>query len=317
MNVALLGCGKAGRVMLDELMKNPLIQSVQIYDPEFNDIKGDYITTDKDIKFFGKFNGFKSGINLAVIATPDHIHTDYVLEAIQLGVHCFVEKPFVTNYKDLVKLKSAVNSNPSARMTSNLILRASPLFRKVERAFREKAFGSNVFIEGKYLYGRWEKLVNGWRGNSEYSVILGGLIHLVDLLCFITNEYDYDHTIEYRRITTNKPNNVNDFGSMTFSKADIGVAHLTTNFSTPIEHRRDFSIYGDQGWIEVKGDLISTGGKIAELNLEHLSAKAISKGELLHSFILDISVSSEGSSLYPTKDEVFKVLELCLIQKSN
>jgi hypothetical protein len=85
---------------------------------------------------------------------------------------------------------------------------------------------------------------------------------------------------------------------MTFSKADIGVAHLTTNFSTPIEHRRDFSIYGDQGWIEVKGDLISTGGKIAELNLEHLSAKAISKGELLHSFILDISVSSEGSSLY-------------------
>ena len=39
------------------------------------------------------------------------------------------------------------------------------------------------FLEGDYNYGRIDKLTKGWRGKvKDYSVILGGGIHLLDLI---------------------------------------------------------------------------------------------------------------------------------------
>jgi len=316
MKVALIGCGKAGQALLDELLINPKIKSIQVYDPEFEKIKKSYNLAGKDVFFNQNPIKLDLGINLVIIATPDHMHTEHIIEAINLGIHCFVEKPLVTNYQELKAVKSAIDAKPSVKITSNLILRAAPLFIELQNAFRNKSFGSQVFVDGKYLYGRWEKLENGWRGNSEYSVILGGLIHLVDLLCYVTNNYEYESTIEYRRLTRKMPFNVNDFGSMTLSNVNIGLAHLITDFSTPIEHRRDLAIYGDEGWIEIKGKSVSAGGKIADLNLEDLRAVAPSKGELLRLFINDISENNQNPTLYPTSAEVMKVLELCLDHKA-
>jgi predicted dehydrogenase len=111
------------------------------------------------------------------------------------------------------------------------------------------------------------------------------------------------------------PNDIDDFGSIVLSNPNIGLAHLTTNFSAPIEHRRDFAIYGDNGWIEIRGKQVYSGGKIAGLNLDNLSAVAKSKGDLLRSFIENVSQNSYGASLYPTKSEMLKVLELCIEHK--
>jgi hypothetical protein len=136
-------------------------------------------------------------------------------------------------------------------------------------------------------------------------------------LCFLTDNYDFTSTIQYRRLTNKIPLNVNDFGSITLSNVSIGLAHLTTNFSTPVEHRRDLAIYGDRGWIEIKGTNISTGGVLADLNLENSLARAPSKGDLLRSFVNDISNNAQASTLYPTRTEMLKVLEMCFDHKAT
>ena len=315
MKVALVGCGKAGKALLNELIVNPIVESIKVYDPEFEKIQNEYNSFEKSVSFNPNLDDFMSDLDLLVIASPDHLHAKYLIEAINLGINCFVEKPAVTSISDLTAMKTAIENNPEVQITSNLILRAAPLFIALQKAFSENAFGSKVFIEGKYLYGRWEKLSNGWRGEPGYSVILGGLIHLVDILCFVTGNYEFEKKTEYHRLTNKMPYNINDFGSMILSNASIGLAHLTTNFSSPIDHRRDFAIYGDKGWIEIHGKQISSGGEIAELNVDKLNAIANSKGDLLRSFIGNVSQNYQGASLYPTKMEMLKVLELCIGHK--
>lgn len=312
MKVALVGCGKAGKALLNELIVNPIVASIRVYDPEFEKIQNEDNLFEKNISFYSNLDYFRSDLDLLVIASPDHLHAKYLIEAIDSGINCFVEKPGVTNISDLIAMKTAIENNPKVQITSNLILRAAPLFIALQKAFNENAFGSKVFIEGKYLYGRWEKLSTGWRGESGYSVILGGLIHIVDLLCFVTGNYEFEKKTEYHRLTNKMPNIINDFGSMILSNTNIGLAHLTTHFSSPIDHRRDFAIYGDNGWIEIHGKQVSAGGGIAELNLDKLSAIANSKGDLLRSFIGNISQNYQGVSLHPTKIEMLKVLELCI-----
>jgi predicted dehydrogenase len=315
MRVALVGCGKAGKALLDELRINPIVESIKVYDPKFDKVQSEYISTEKNISFYQSLEGFMKNLDLLVIASPDHLHAGYLTDAIALGINCFVEKPAVASISDFIALKAAIESNPEVQITSNLILRAAPLFIALRKAFNENAFGSKVFIEGKYLYGRWEKLSTGWRGATGYSVILGGLIHLVDMLCFVTSNYEFQRKTEFHRLTNKMPHDIDDFGSIVLSNTNVGLAHLTTNFSSPIEHRRDFAIYGDNGWIEIRGKQVYSGGKIAGLNLDNLSAVAKSKGDLLRSFIGNVSQNSYGASIYPTKIEMLKVLELCIEHK--
>jgi predicted dehydrogenase len=316
MNVALVGCGKAGKALLAELIVNPTVQFIKVYDPEFESIQNEYRVVDKNILFCRSLDNFMANLDLLVIASPDHLHAKYLIEAISLGINCFVEKPAVANISEFAAVKAAIENNPEVNITSNLILRAAPLFIALQKAFTENMFGSKVFIEGKYLYGRWEKLSTGWRGAPGYSVILGGLIHIVDLLCFVTSNYEFEKRTELHRLTNKMPYDINDFGSMILSSTNIGLAHLTTNFSSPVDHRRDFAVYGDNGWIEIHGQHVESGGKIAELNLEKLSTKANSKGDLLRSFIKNIAQNNHQYSLYPSKIEMLKVLELCIEHKS-
>ena len=312
MKTALIGCGKAGQSLLEELVANNNVSKIEVFDPDITKYSDLYKTQDKDILFSSETNRFKPEYDLVVIATPDHLHTTYLLAAINNGVDCFVEKPLVTNWDDFYAIEVALNQQPNLRITSNLILRAAPLFRDLRLAYAAGFFGDKISVEGKYLYGRWGKLVNGWRGNLNYSVILGGLIHLVDLFCFITNNYDYESNVEYKRLTKQKPFGVKDFGSVSLSNEKIGIANLSTNFSTPLEHRRDFSIYGDQGWVEIRGSEVLVGGKLLDFNINNLSAKANTKGELLQAFIGDIVKGGQGASSYPTRKEMLEVVRICL-----
>lgn len=312
MKVALIGYGKAGQALFEELNVNEHVESIHIYDPAIKSTTSPLIPIKKNITFHDQPINIDSSFDLVVVATPDHLHKKYIIESINLGVSCFVEKPFVTTNGDLLEVARVIKANPEAKITTNLILRASPLFFEIRKLFRSGAFGSNTFIEGKYLYGRWEKLATGWRGAADYSVILGGLIHLVDLVCFISDEYKHESKIDYQRLTNKLPSDIKDFGSITLSSPNMGFAQLSTTFSTPIEHRRDLSIYGDKGWIEVRGSQVLTGGSLSGLNLENLSAKSISKGDLLRAFIRDIDKKNEVESLYPSKSEIIQVLKLCL-----
>jgi hypothetical protein len=87
---------------------------------------------------------------------------------------------------------------------------------------------------------------------------------------------------------------------------------LTTTFSSPVNHRRDISIYGDLGWIEVIGESIQTGGSLVGLGLEKLSTRSESKGALLKEFINDIQGQPIRANLCPSASEVFKVHKLLM-----
>ena len=312
MNVALIGYGKAGQALFEELNINHYVESIHVYDPVFNSINAPVMSRNEKLVFHDKPINIDASFDLVVVATPDHLHKEYILNAISLGISCFVEKPLITSKVDLIEVINATNVNPETKITTNLILRASPLFVEIRKLFLNGAFGSSVFIEGKYLYGRWGKLVNDWRGTADYSVILGGLIHLIDLVCFISNEFNFDCKIDFQRLTNKFPSDVKDFGSIVLTSPNIGIAHLTTSFSTPVDHRRDLAIYGDSGWIEIRGAEVLTGGNLAGLNLEKLPAKSISKGDLLSAFIKDINQTGVVEYLYPSRNEMIQVLKLCL-----
>jgi predicted dehydrogenase len=311
--VALIGCGKAGGDLLEELIGNSAITSIEIFDPRVHEIQN-LTGNNPKIDLLSSKSPKEFDYHLAVIASPDHTHFEYVENFLQNDVHSFIEKPMVTNSQDLTKLTKILESKVDIKLSNNFILRASPLFRSLRELISGGALGTKLFIEGKYLYGRWNKLLNGWRGSPlhDYSVILGGLIHIVDLCCYLTDTYDFEVQQESSRLTNLPPHHVKDFGQIWLKSEKVGVCSLTTTFSSPVNHRRDISIYGDLGWIEVIGESIQTGGSLVGLGLEKLSTRSESKGALLKEFINDIQGQPIRANLCPSASEVFKVHKLLM-----
>jgi len=126
-------------------------------------------------------------IDVVSIASWDAAHGDQVVRAIESGKHVFVEKPLCVTVEQARRIRAALALRPHLRLSTNFVLRHSPRFGLLRRMIAEDRFGEIFHVEGEYNYGRLNKLTDGWRGRDpEYSVVLGGAVHLIDLLLWLT-----------------------------------------------------------------------------------------------------------------------------------
>jgi len=128
-------------------------------------------------------------LDALVVASYDPEHGPTIERALNQGVSVFAEKPLATTHEHYVATANALERNPRVRLTTNTLLRRSPRFLALKRMIAAGELGSIFHLEGDYLYGRLEKLSAGWRGEDPtYSVTLGGAVHMIDLLIWLTGE---------------------------------------------------------------------------------------------------------------------------------
>ena len=86
--------------------------------------------------------------------TPDHIK-QAAIEAINAGKHVLLEKPMCMNLDQLKLIFKLLKQNKKIKMTSNLVLRTTSLFK----SFKKKINTNDLYyVEGDYIWGRRNKL---------------------------------------------------------------------------------------------------------------------------------------------------------------
>lgn len=125
-------------------------------------------------------------IQLLSIASYDNDHARQAEQAIRLGKHVLVEKPLCLLPEEAQRLRQALREHPGVRLSSNLNLRSCPRFRVLKARLTQGQLGVPFYLEADYLWGRVEKLTEGWRGRMPYySIILGASVHMVDLVVWL------------------------------------------------------------------------------------------------------------------------------------
>ena len=128
-------------------------------------------------------------IDVVSVASYDSAHFDQIAAALRAGKHVFAEKPVVIEDAHARELRRLLAERPDLRLSTNVPLRRSPRFLELRERIRAGELGTIFHAEGDYDYGRRHKLTDGWRaGEPHYSVVLGGAVHLVDLLLWLTDE---------------------------------------------------------------------------------------------------------------------------------
>ncbi len=260
-------------------------------------------------------------IDVISIASYDNYHSEQIIQALTNKKHVFVEKPICLSDCELEQIVKASNENPELCLSSNLILRRSPRFINLRKLIKKDGLGKLYYIEGDYNYGRLHKITKGWRGELPYySVMHGGGIHIIDLLCWITG----DQVIEVTAMGTNIATKNTQFkyddtvvALLRFKSGMIG--KITSNFACIYPHYHNLSVYGTESSFVQNH---SAGAVIYETNnpedkpvLVDDEYPGIVKGDLIPNFITSILEESEPDV---TKKEVFDAMSVSLaIEKSN
>ena len=112
--------------------------------------------------------------------------------------------------------------------------------------------GDIFHIEGSYDYGRLQKLTDGWRGKvPNYSVTLGGGIHLIDLIIWLSGK-----KITYvSGVGNGLATSESHFDGLSLTSASIefddgSTAQITSNYASVTPHHHKLCIYGTNGTFE-------------------------------------------------------------------
>lgn len=253
-------------------------------------------------------------VDIVSIASPDNFHVSQALPAIQKGIHVFIEKPICLCREDRDRLEEVLGQNPQVEMSSNLVLRLSSRFQELRESIRSGEFGDIYYLEGDYQYGRLHKLLEGWRGEiPDYSVMLGGGVHIIDLLLWMTGE-KVEEVMAYGNGISSRDTGFkhHDLAVALLKMKSGVVAKVSANFGSRRPHFHALEIHGTKK-LFINGNpdasLYCSVEKGAEAEVVTTPYRDYQKTDLIYSFVQ--SILGEGPALV-SATEVFEVTDVCL-----
>jgi predicted dehydrogenase len=239
-----------------------------------------------------------SAVQIVSIASYDDAHYGQVIAALRAGKHVFVEKPLCRTADEVCLIKRAW-AVARRHLASNLVLRAAPAYRWLNDAVAAGELGEVYAFDGDYLYGRLHKITDGWRADvDEYSVMLGGGIHLVDLMLGLTGERPTAvAAIGSRVCSSGTAFRYDDYQAATFRFPSGLVGRITANFGCIHRHQHIVRVYGTKATFvhDDAGTRLHTSREpsVAVRLLDEM-ARPASKGELIPPFVERILAGADG-----------------------
>lgn len=242
-DVGLIGLGNTGKEHLNYYLKRRDINKIYISDiKKIKNLKNKKLIIDNNLKKFKNSRNKK----IVSISNYDKDHFKLIKKYFK-NSHIFVEKPLCRTLKEINQINAlAKKTKFSNLLTSNLVLRKASIFNKIIKEIANGRFGKIYYFEGDYLYGRLKKILKGWRGKDKnYSIMMGGGIHMVDLMIRFLQSYpQFVYSSSNKVVTSKEKFNFKDFIQSTFYFKSGAIGKITANFGCIHKHQHVIKVYG-------------------------------------------------------------------------
>ncbi|MDX1959918.1 MAG: Gfo/Idh/MocA family oxidoreductase [Leptospiraceae bacterium] len=260
-----------------------------------------------------------SEVDVVSIASFDNYHYEEILLAIENNKHIFIEKPLCLYSHEARVIRNRLNEKPNIKISSNLILRKSPRFIDLRKKILSGEMGTIFYLDGDYNYGRVNKLTNGWRGEIDYySVILGGAVHLIDLILWLNGSRVREVSCFGNKISTKDTQFKHlDFAVALMKFENESNAKVSANFGCVYPHFHCLSVYGTEASFvnrKTSAEYFTSRDSSIEPELLNTEYPGIQKGDLIHSFLDDILGYGDSDV---NKEDVFKTISVCFAMENS
>ena len=231
----------------------------------------------------GRAKGFKAfenrsefladpDINLVLIATPNHLHKPFAIEALEAGKHVIVEKPVALNLKEFDEIWTAAEKAKKL-FTVHHNRRWDIDYLTMRQVIESGAIGKVYSIDTR-VYGN-NGMIYGWRTKPEYG---GGMVYDwgVHLFDQILNMYpDKKLKSIYAQAFSMLNPEVEDLFKAEMLFEDGPSVHVEVSTFTLQKAPRLF-VQGDKGTLVIEDFMASAGGiKLLRQRLDNMGQNIV------------------------------------------
>ena len=264
LTACLVGLGWWGRHLLSEASDSAVLKITSCVDPspealEFAKTRGlQHFKTLADALAGGVFDA-------VIIATPHSMHRDQCLQALEAGKAVFCEKPLALTAGDARRITEEAAARGSVLGVGHE-RRFEPGFERIAELIAGGTLGRIISVDANVSHNLMLRAKPGdWRLNAKEApagLWTGTGVHISDLIIASCGT-PTDARVELLSSSTN-------FSGEEFVRVDLqlstGVhATVTTLACTPYYGR--YTVFGDQGWVELVTLANVDGGQEAILTI--------------------------------------------------
>lgn len=244
LQVAVVGLGWWGRIIVALLMGNPKLRVVRGVDVQSAAVDGLRVTRDYDEVLRD------SEVAAVILCTPHSLHCEQIVRAALAGKHVFCEKPLALSRADAARAIAACNASGVALAVGHE-KRFEPPIQELMRLAGGGELGTLLQIEANFSQDKFLSLpADNWRlsgKDAPAGPLTATAIHLLDLSVGLLGPAARVFAC-VRQLGSHLANG--DTLGMLVNFNSGSNALLSAVLATPFDGR--FAVYGNQGWAEVR-----------------------------------------------------------------
>lgn len=188
-----------------------------------------------------------AGLDAVIVVTPDQVHREMTVAALEAGLHVLCEKPMALTLEDCRAMVNAAERSDKKVMVGQ-ISRYAPGFVKAKALIDAGEIGELFFVESEYAHDYSERNA-GWRLDPLRHGMLGGGCHAMDLLRWVAGDPNEVSAYANHKMLTDWPTDDCTIAIMKFPNNVIGKVFVSTGCKRNYTMRSVF--YGTLGTIIV------------------------------------------------------------------
>ena len=124
----------------------------------------------------------RDDIQVVAVFSPDHLHAEHAIAALQAGKHVVCTKPMCTRVEDAAEMVRLVDEE-KLKFLVGQTMRFEPMFAAARRLQEDGDLGEINLAEAHYVHdARHFFPFSPWRAQSPQDLMFGGASHPIDLL---------------------------------------------------------------------------------------------------------------------------------------
>ncbi len=243
----IVGAGYAGSQHMEAIENNSRTELVSIFTRNSKKVK-DFSRKNKAQCISTNFDDIiNSGIDVLIVSTPDHLHTEYVIKALKSGINVLCEKPLATNLKEAKLLVKQTRSSGKLLMVG-FCGRFFEISQLVKNTIDKKKLGEIFYGEASYLFDH-ANYFNGWHLDTifPFNPVFSVGSHPIDLLLWLVGDVEQVQAVANKKSLSSSLPIYYDCISVNLKFKNEAIGKLLISVGCKCPQSINIALYGTKG----------------------------------------------------------------------
>ena len=192
----------------------------------------------------------RKDVDVVCVFSPDHLHAEHCVGALEQGKHVVCTKPMVTRLEDAKKIVNLVREK-KVKFLVGQTMRFDRQFLNAMELYRQGDLGDLIALESFYVHDmRPVYEATPWRKTVPQDLMFGGCVHSIDVIRAFGGDVDSVHAIAIKGGLTDLPIPDNFFLNLQFKSGVIGRVSGLYGIVHPPTPMMQFNLYGTRGSLQ-------------------------------------------------------------------